>query len=116
MELPEWKVRYCVERVGGPRGVERLREMYESGVPIKRIMEELGLGSPECIYALAGPGRRGRYRRRGRVTPEVEAEVVRLRGEGLSITEIAGRVGLSVGSVYRILKRHGLTGRVKRRG
>jgi DNA-binding NarL/FixJ family response regulator len=114
LEFPEWKVRYCLERVGGEEGVRRLRELYESGVPVRRIMEELGLGSPECIYALVGKRRRGGYSRRGRVTPEVEAEVVRLRREGLTVTEIAGKVGLSVGSVHRILKKHGLTGRVKK--
>lgn len=111
MELSEWKIRYCVEKVGGEPGVRRVRELYESGVSIKMIMEELGLSSPECIYILVAKRRRGSYRRRSRVTQEVEAKVIELRRQGLSITEIARRVELSVGSVHRILKKHGLTGR-----
>ena len=113
MEFPEWKVKYCLKRVGGEEGVRRLRELYESGVPVMRIMEEFGLGSPECIYALIDSRRRGPYKPRRMVTPELEAEVVRLRRMGLKLGEIAEKGDLSVGSVYRILRKHGLTSRKK---
>ncbi len=112
MRVAPWKKRYCSEKVGGEEGVRLLRELYDSGIPIRDIMERFGLKSPDCIYALIGGRRRGKYRGRGRITPELEEEIVRLRREGLSIPQIAAKVELSVGSVYRVLKKHGLTGRV----
>ncbi len=113
MRMPEWRVRYCLERLGGEEGARRARELYESGLPVREIARRLGLSSPECIYAVVEARRRGPYRRRARVTPEVEEEVVRLRLEGLSMPRIAERVGISVGSVYRVLKRRGLAGRLR---
>ncbi|GAB6148798.1 helix-turn-helix domain-containing protein [Stetteria hydrogenophila] len=112
MPYPEWKVRYCRERVGGEEGARRLREMYKSGAPVREIMAAFNLKSPECIYALLGEeARRRRYRGRRRVTREVEEEIVKLRLQGLSMTAIAERVGVGLGTVHRVLKRHGLAGR-----
>jgi len=111
-----WRIEYCTRLVGGEEGVERLREMYRSGASIKEIMMEFGLTSPMCIYVLVGERKRGGYRGWRRVTPELEREIVELRRRGLSMPEIASEVGVSVGSVYRVLKKYGLTGRVRRKG
>ncbi len=113
MKVKPYKERYCRERLG-EEGVRRARELYEAGVPVREIMRELGLGSPECIYVVVGPGRRGGYRRRARVTPELEERVLELRRQGLSIPKIAEALGISVGSVHRVLKKHGLAGRLSR--
>ena len=110
MERREWKTRYCLEKIGGEKGLEKLREMYYSGMAIAAIMAELGLSSPDCIYALIDKRRRGAYKKRAKITPEVEAKIVDMRRKGLSIPEIAKRLGVSVGSVYRVLAKHGLAG------
>lgn len=103
--IPEYKRRYCLERIGGEEGLRRLRELYESAVPIETIKRELGLSSPDCIYVLLGrPRRRGPYRGRARITPEVREKVLKMREEGLSIYRIARELGISVGSVHRIIR------------
>jgi len=110
LETPRWLVEYCIKRIGGSRKVQRLRRMYNSGKPVRDIMARFGLKSPDCIYALVEPKRRGRYRGRVRITPEVEERIIELRKAGASIPQIARELGVSVGSVHRVLKRRGLAG------
>jgi hypothetical protein len=101
--VPEWKKRWCMQRLG-EEGVKKVRELYERGVPIKEIMAELGLSTPDCVYAFVEVRRRGSYRRRTRISEEMRRAVVQMRREGKSILEIARTLGISVGSVHRILR------------
>jgi DNA invertase Pin-like site-specific DNA recombinase len=71
-------------------------------------MERFNLSTPDCIYAFVEKRRRGPYRRRSKITEEVEERVVELRRSGLSIPKIAEELGISVGSVHRVLKEKGV--------
>lgn len=104
-KTPGYKRRYCLERVGGEEGLKKLRELYESGAPVTDIMRELGLSSPDCIYILIErPRRRGPYRGRTKITPEIREKILELRGKGLSIYKIARELGISVGAVHRVVR------------
>ena len=102
----EWLKRYCLRRIGGEEGLEKLKNMYESGMSVREIMKALGLKSPQCIYELVEPRRK--YKKKKKVTPDIEEQVLRLRRKGLKIREIAKTLDISVGSVHNVLKKHGL--------
>ncbi len=108
----EWLKRYCLRRIGGEEGLEKLKNMYESGMSVREIMKILGLKSPQCIYELVEPRRR--YKKKKKITPEIEEEVLKLRRKGLKIKDIAETIDISVGAVHSVLKKHGLTGRLKK--
>ncbi len=108
--IPEWKRRWCLNRLS-EEGVNKVRELYSSGVPIREIMKRLGITTPDCIYAFVDRRRRGNYRGRRRIDDDIVKEVVRLRERGLSLSEIARKLNISVGSVHRILKEKGLVGK-----
>ncbi len=99
----QWLVRYCLERIGGEEGLKRLKSLYESGMPIKDLMREFNLSSPQCIYVLIKERRR-RYKGKGKITPEIAEKIMELRRAGYSIPAIAGELGISIGSVHRVLK------------
>ena len=98
-----WLKRYCLERVGGEEGLKKLIDMYQNGAPIRDLMREFKLLSPQCIYVLLDVRRRN-YRRRAKITPEIVDKVFELRKIGYSIPRIAEKLDISIGSVHRILK------------
>jgi len=108
--VPEWKRRWCLNKLS-EEGINKVRELYNSGVPIKEIMKRLGITTPDCIYAFVDRRRRGNYRGKRRIDEDIVKEVVRLREKGLSLSEIAKKLNISVGSVHRILKEKGLAGK-----
>lgn len=96
----------CIEKLGEERARDLL-QMYMDGVPIADIVSQMGLKSPQCIYAIIGvPTRRGPYKKRSKITPNIESKILRLRARGLTMLEIAVKLGISVGSVHKILKKH----------
>ena len=104
----EWLREWCIRKIGGDEAAERLKAMYESGAPIKEIMRSFGLTTPQCIYLIVGrPRRRGSYKSRVRVTAELERAILELRGKGESMPSIAKALGVSVGTVYRVLRKYG---------
>lgn len=113
-KAPEWLKRYCLKRVGGEEGLRKLREMYESKASVRDIMKEFGLKSPQCIYALIESSRRKYRKHKKRIGEDVKSRVIELRGKGASIPQISREVGISVGSVYNILKEAGIAGPKKR--
>jgi len=111
--IPEWKRRWCLNKLG-EEGVNKVRELYESGVPIKEIMRRLDITTPDCIYAFVDKRRRGNYRGKRKIDENIIKEVVRFRKEGFSLLEIAKKLNISVGSVHRILKEKELAGKNRR--
>ena len=99
---------YCLKRIGGEEGLKKLEKMYKEEREIREIMKELGLSSPNCIYILIGERRRRSYRGYKRITKELEEKVLELRRMGYSIPAIAKKLGISVGSVHGIIKKHRL--------
>ncbi len=112
-KAPKWLQDYCKRRIGGSKGLRKLRKMYKSGVEIDKIMKELGLSSPQCIYVLVQASRR-RHKEHVKITDNVRSKIIELRSKGYTITRIAGELGVSIGSVHRVLKEAGLAGSRKR--
>ena len=108
--------RRLAERILSERGfgvVQRLAELYNSGVPVKELPARLGLPGLEHVYALleyaesiglVSPRDRAKrrgYRRLSRSEREMIAEMCR---RGLSIYRIARETGRSTATVARICR------------
>lgn len=91
-----------------------VRELYRRGVPVREIAARCG-GCSVVYRALRELASRGELEpRRGlgtgaRLSPEEVEEIMRLRRSGYSIRQIARRLRRAVGTVHRVLRRHGLT-------
>ncbi len=104
-EVPEWKRKWCLKKIGSKRKVKEMIRLYESGeLSVKEILSKFGLSTPDCLYAFVRKRKRGSYKKKVRITDEVREKVLELRKQGKSIVEIAREVGVSIGSVHRILK------------
>ena len=112
-KAPKWLKEYCKRRIGGDKGLKKLRNLYDSGARIDNIMREFNLASPQCIYVLVEAKRR-RHKKHTKITDDVKKMIIDLRREGGTIISIAEKTGVSIGSVHRVLKEAGLAGARKR--
>jgi len=91
-----------------PDEEERIIEAYLRGDPVAEIAARHGVSVSTIYDVLYRRGIMPSMRRRRRVTPDEEAEILRLRMEGLGVTEIARRLGRSPSTIHAVLKRRGL--------
>ncbi|AEM39250.1 hypothetical protein Pyrfu_1392 [Pyrolobus fumarii 1A] len=91
---------------------EEIVRMYTEGVPVRMIVEKLGVGYYRIYSVLrrygVGPARRGSYKHRGRLTEMELKEIRELWMRGETIYSIAKRLGRPASTVYYALKRMGL--------
>lgn len=109
----EWQRCKCIEAVGGEAAAAKLVAMYRNGVAVEDIMRHFNLQSPHCIYVIlrwygVEPNRRGRYRTRGRLSPEELERIKQMYLEGKSVYAIAKELGRPPSTIYYALKRMGL--------
>ena len=90
---------------------QTIARLYEEGVPVKKIVERLGL-SYSLVYRVideAGVMKRTRPRRPGRrLTEEEQRLIIEMWRSGAGLAEIARRLGRSRSTVWRVLKRSGV--------
>ncbi len=95
-----------------PEEEEQLIHEYKEGVPVQDLLEKYGVSTTKLYEILRKHGvklrARKRSHRRRRLSDEEVKTIIELYRSGVSVYEIAKRLGRPVSTVYAVLKREGL--------
>jgi len=83
---------------------EEARKLYEAGLPVKEIMQRLGVRSYSTFYELIGQMRRVSRRPRRKLSEEEIAKICE-ELKAKSVYSVAKEFGLSTSRVYSIKKK-----------